>query len=789
MDGDLVKDFDLKEILKKYLIHWKWFVLGVTTCLLIAYVNLRYTIPLYQASTTILVKDDKKGGMASELTAFSDMGLNGGLKSNLDNEIEILKSRTLIESTVKKLNLNISIIVEGKFVAKDIYKESPIEVILVAPLDQFYKNYINVSYKPLTSDSFELNEESIEGRPKIILSNTNKFHYGQLISTVYGKFIINKTISVDNNPTLNFSTASIIISPLTSVANSFRGRLKVDPVSKTSSVVGISVIDPVKEKAEDFLDNLIQVYNYEAATDKNFISENTSKFINNRLVIITEELDDVEKNVESFKTSNKVTDIQTEAESYIAGSTEYDKLGLETDIQLKVISTLLTYIKISTNSDLLPTNITADEGGTSGLINSYNGLVLDRNRILKSATSENPSVIKLNQQITSLKSTINSSLLQIQSSLNIKKRNLNAKEGVLNSKIGEIPVKERQFKVIARQQKVKEQLYLYLLQKREETAISLAATEPNARVIDSADSNGSAVASKKNTIYLGALMLGLLIPFGVIYLKDLLDNKIKSRLDLEGRTQIPFIGNMPTSDSPKEIIKSENRSSAAEAMRIIKANLEFVLIKVKEGKAKTIFLTSTVPNEGKTFMSANLAATIALSGKKVLLIGSDIRNPRLSEYFTLPEVGLANFLASKSLNIEDLIVKQDGFDDFYILPSGTIPPNPAELLMSKKVDVLFEDLKLKYDYIVVDTSPVSLVADTHLIAKHADCFVYVIRANYLEKRMLNLINSLYKEKKLNNMCLLLNDVSSTEVYGYGYGYGQTVTKKPWYKKSSFKIYL
>jgi tyrosine-protein kinase Etk/Wzc len=778
---DLENDFDLKAFFDKYLIHWKWFGLGVSVSLIFAFLYLRYTIPQYEASTTILVKDEKKGGMLSELSAFADMGLSGGMKSNVDNEIEILKSRTLIENTVKKLNLTVSIVFKGKITDNELYNEAPIEVKLVNPENHFYKSKMNLNYKELTSDTFELKKELLDENSKIY-STTNKFHYGELITTQNGQMIINKTKFISKDIKESDRDISIIISPLEDLVDSFRGRLIVNPISKTSSVVEILIKDPVVKKAEDFLDNLIVIYNSNAATDKNFIAENTSDFINNRLEIITQELDGVEKNVESFKTSNKITDIDSEAKLYVQGSDEYVKKGVETEIQLNVISSMLKFINKSTSSDLLPANLISGQGDASGLIDSYNTLILDRNRILKSATPENPSVIKLDQQIASLKANVKASLLRMQSNLTIQKNDLKQSEGVLNAKIGKIPVQEHQFRIIARQQKVKEELYLYLLQKREETAISLAATEPNARVIDAGKALKIPVSPKKNIVYLVALLLGLLIPFGIMYVIDLLDTKIKSRLDLEGKTMIPFVGDVPSSDSPSEIIKSESRTSSAEALRIIRTNLEFILSKADENSAKTIFLTSTFPKEGKTFVSANLAGTFALSGKKVLLIGMDIRNPRLDEYFALPERGFTNYLSSKDLKLEDLIVKQDGFDNFYILPAGIIPPNPAELLMSNKVDDLFKTLKAQYDYIIVDTAPVSLVTDTLLIAKHADCFIYVARANFLEKRMLNIPNELYKANKLPNMCLLLNDTDSTKGYGYGYGYGVNFKKVSWYDK-------
>ena len=777
---DLEQDFQLMDVIKKYLTHWRWFVLSAIVALCCAFVYLRYTLPSYSTSTTILIKDEKKGGDLSSLSAFSELGLAGGSK-NIENEIEILKSRTLVANTVSKLKLNISLISKGNVIDTEVFDGAPIEVQFTTANGKAVSATMVFQIRGVSSSSFALEAEKDKESLFPISGSKKEFKYGEIIPTKFGNLVINNTSNLGSQ--LSKSEGLVcVINPLDAVVDSYRASLSVAQTSKTSNVLNLSIVGPVQKKSEVFLDNLVQTYNQNAIVDKNFISENTSKFINNRLAIITQELDGVEKNVENFKTSNKVTDIDSEAKIYIEGSSEYDKKGVEADIQLSVISSLLDFMKKSTNADLLPSNIMGEEGGSGGLIDSYNSLVLDRNRLLKSATPENPSVIKIDQQIVALKSNVKSSLLRLQSSLNIQKRNFKSNEGILNSKIGKIPSQERLFRVIARQQKVKEELYLYLLQKREETAITLAATEPNARVIDTARSNQGPVSPKKSIIYLGALVIGLLIPFGVVYVDDLLDTKVKSRLDLEGNTQIPFIGDLPTSDSPSEVIKLESRSSSAEALRIIRTNLEFLLNKSEDNKAKTIFLTSTFPKEGKTFVSANLAATFALSGKKVLLIGMDIRNPRLDEYFNLPEKGFTNYLSSKDLKLEDLIIKQSDFEDFHILPAGIVPPNPAELLMSKKVDTLFTELKGQYDYIIVDTAPVSLVTDTLLIAKHADCFIYVARANFLEKRMLSIPNTLYKEQKLPNMCLLLNDTDSTKGYGYGYGYGLKVKEQPWYKK-------
>lgn len=780
-------DFNLREAVERNLNNWQWFVIGAFICLCIAYVYLRYTVPQYQASTTILVKDDKKGGMLSELSAFSDLGLGSGMKSNLDNEVEVLKSRTLAEKTVLKLGLNVSMTRQGKVIDVDIYQNSPIRVLFLNPKPAFFTDKMSLEFVTLTPETFELTTKSVADVGPILLNKKKQFRYGEIISTSNGDLIINK-ITLKTGTTVDERPINIIVSPLENVVESYRKRTTVEPVSKTSSVVVISMKDAVLKRAEFYLDNLMQIYNADAAADKNFISESTSKFVAQRLLLISQELDGVEKDVEQFKTTNKLTDIETEAKLFIEGSSDYNKKKVAIEIQMNMVGSMLDFIRKSTNSDLLPSNLITTEGDAPALMDSYNQLVLERNRILKSATVANPTVIKLDQQLASLKLNITESLGRLQSNLGIQKRDLGSQEGMLNSKIGDIPVQERQFRVIARQQKVKEELYLYLLQKREETAISLAATEPNARVIDSAKASKTPVFPKKNTIYLAALLIGILIPFGILYIRDLLDTKVKNRFDITDRFNIPYLGDVPNSLTPNEIIDTKSRSSAAEAMRIVKTNLDFMLNQVPEGDAKIIFVTSTIPGEGKTFLSVNLASIFAHSGKRVLLIGMDIRSPKLNEYIGLQHTkGLTDYLSTKDAVIGDYIHTLTRFDIMDVLLAGSIPPNPTELLMNKKVDDLFAQFKKDYDFVVVDTAPVSLVSDTLIIAKNADTFVYVVRANHLDKRMLSLPEIMHRENKLPNMALLLNDtipIKGYGNYGYGYGnygYGDATEKKPWYK--------
>lgn len=788
-EDDQKDDFDLRMVLEKYLIHWQWFVLGAFLCLTFAYVYLRYATPLYKASTTILVKDEKKGGMLSELSAFSDLGLGSALKSNVDNEVEILKSRTLVESTIKELKLNVGLIAYGNVKSTEAYKDTPIKVDFINQKPDFFKSRMLLNFVAITPNTFTLKSKIKSAEVPVLTQNKKEYRYGEIITTSIGDFIVTKPIVLNKLVKKDFQSIDISVSPLDAVARGYLARIKVSAISKTSSVVEISITDPIVKRAEVFLDKMIQIYNADAANDKNFISENTSKFIADRLLLITQELDGVEQDVESFKKSNSLTDIESEAKLFIEGSSEYNKLSVQNEIQLNVVSSMLNFLKKSTSADLLPANLISGEGDAGELINSYNQLILERNRILKSATVVNPTVVTLDQQIASLKSNVAESLSRMQTSLNIQKRNLKGQEGLLDSKIGKIPVQERQFRVIARQQKVKEELYLYLLEKREETAISLAATAPNARVIDAAKASMIPVSPKKNIIYLAAFLLGLLIPFGIIYLKDLLDTKVKTRLDITDRFNIPFLGDIPKSLTPNEIIDTASRTSTAEALRIVRANLDFMLNQVPDGRAKSIFLTSTISGEGKTFLSVNLASIFAHSGKKVLLIGMDIRKPRLNEYIgTAKTKGLTDYLSSKNESIKDFITKYKGYENLDVLLAGSIPPNPTELLMNRKVDELFVHFKKEYDFIIVDTAPVSLVSDTLIVAKYADTFVYVVRANHIDKRMLSIPDVLHRENKLPNMAFILNDTELTKGYGYGgygygvYGYANTDEKKPWYKK-------
>lgn len=759
----------IREQLFRYLKHWKWFALGVVICLFLAKLYLRYAIPEYKATTTVLIKGEDLGGTPPELAAFEDLGIISGGKSNLDDEMEILKSRSLIEKTIKQGGFNVTYAIEGRIKATEAYNGSDVIIDFIEKSENFYEKDTVFTINVLDSKNFELFDKN-----KNLI---NKFTFGEFItSKALGKFRL-----ISNNKVKIGEEITISLTSINKAIDRFKAKYAVVTLSKYSNVLELSYVDPVKERAEDFLNKLVEIYNTDAIIDKKMISEKTANFINERLSVITKELDGVEKDAESYKKRNKITDLPTEAELYLENSSEYAKNASAVNTQLRVVDLMIEYMDKSSNSDIIPANIIPEGTNSSAQIDSYNNLVLEKNRILKSSTPDNPIVVRLTDKINALKNSISQNLYRLKSSLKVKNEDVKSEGGILDSRISKIPKQEREYRGIFRQQQVKEELYLYLFKKREENAITLAATAPISKVIDLAYSSNFPISPNRILIYLIALVFGVLIPFAVIYIMILLDTKVKSRSDIDG-LGIPFIGDVPHSEDNNEIIKPDSRTSSAEAIRIIRTNIEFLLNSAKEEKGKTIFLTSTLPAEGKTFIAVNLAGTVAISGKKVLLVGLDIRNPRLNEYLNVPSKGVTNYLTTSSASLDDFIYKQPGYENFYVLPAGVIPPNPAELLMNDKVVHMFEELKQKFDYIVVDTAPVSLVTDTILVSSNADAFIYVVRANYLEKQMLNVPLTLYKDKKLPNMSLLLNDVEANHGYGYGYGYVSEKKNKNWFKK-------
>ncbi|CEN40958.1 GumC family protein [Capnocytophaga cynodegmi] len=764
-------NFNFMEQITPYVSRWKWFLAGGFLALLVAFLYLRYATPLYKASTTIMLKDENKGGTVNEFSILSD--LNIGVKDNVENEVEVLRSRTLSEKVVKKLNLNVSYFPLGKK-KPDLYKESPVNITLEKIAGRFDKEMpLNLEVKGLSDIAYNFyNDGKLLG----------KYNYGETVKNEIGQFVVNKSELYFSKPDFGLS---IELNGVENTAQIYRRVLNVNLLGKNTSVLELSSTNSNKEKAIDYLNTLVEIYNSDAIADRRFISENTSDFLTQRLDILTKEIDAVEKTTEKFKKDNQVTDIVSEANLYTQNTSEFEKRYLDVNTRVELIDNVIKgFIDTETTGKTFPMldALTADPA-LSAAINEHNKLVLSRNESAVNAGPENFRIKQMDEQIKSLKKAIKENLILLKSNLNIQKSDISRQQRVLSGRVSSVPTLEREFREITRQQGVKDALYLYLLEKREEAEISTVALAPNAKVIDRAFSSNIPVSPKKMIIYLAALILGLVIPFTIIYLSTLLDNKIKNKSDVEKYLSAPYLGDVPHTKSDDKIIKANSNSEFAEALRIIRTNMDFILGNIAENRSKSIFVTSSLPKEGKTFMAMNLAGTFALSGKKTLLIEMDIRNPKIGQYLKLPSQGLTNYLASSDIDINSVIVKVPDFKELYVIPAKVVPPNPAELLMNPKLAEMFEYLKTKFDYIIVDTAPVNLVADTLLTAKNADAFVYVVRENQTTKEMLQKAQKLHKENKLPNMCVLLNDTTVKANDSYGYGYFQDKhQKKPWWKK-------
>jgi len=755
------KQINNREKLEKYVYHWKWFVLGVIIAFFSAYFYLRYTPNQYLVTTTILIDDSKNGGgLPSELSAFEDLGILTDAKKSIENEIGILKSRSLMESVVKDLGVNISYFTKGRIHEIEVYKNDvPIRINFFSKDSIFYKTDTSFTVKVISPSKFIL----INGEKESSVEHV----FGETIATKFNKIIITPTNLKDLN--IN-KKIKVQISPLKEVAKSLRKSISTELMDKNSSLIVLSLKAPIKLKAKDILNDLVRIYNKNAVDDKSKIGNNTNLFINERLVVIEKDLSNADKDVEIFKTTNKLTDISSEASLVVDTNAKIEMQIYNIKTQLKLADYVSDYLQ--NNSDhLIPANLGLTDGTVSLNTENYNRLLLERNRILAGSSIKNPVIINLDNQLSQLKASILQGLINLKSSLNISLQDALSQKYRANSKIYDVPKQEKQYRDIERQQKIVETLYLYLLQKREENSISLAVTTPNSKVIDTANGSNIPVYPKRIIVFFIAVMLGLFIPFFLIYIVFLLDNKVHTVKEIEAVIKAPFIGDIPETKIKTKIIDKNNLDSISESFRMLRTNVFFMISNIK-GRGKTIFVTSTIGKEGKTFISVNLAVVLALSNKKVLLIGADIRNPKLSDYLNLEiEKGLTHFLMDEELKISDIIYHSNEVN-LDIIATVNLAPNPSEiLLMNGRFDELIAYGKENYDFVVVDTAPVKLVTDTFLISQYADLFIYVIRANYLDKRLLELPERLYQEKRLPNMAILLNYSDILKGYGYDYGYG------------------
>ena len=559
------------------------------------------------------------------------------------------------------------------------------------------------------------------------------------------------------------------------VAKSYCNSLSIAPTSKTTSVAVISLKNSSLQRGQDFINQLLEMYNRNTNNDKNEIAQKTAEFIDERIGIISKELGSTEANLETFKRDAGITDLTSEAQIALAGNAEYEKKSVENRTQISLVNDLRKYLR-GNEYEVLPSNVGLQDAALIGAIERYNEMLVERKRLLRTSTENNPTIVNLDTSIRAMKANVQATLEGTLQGLMITKESLDREASRYSRRISNAPGQERAYVSIARQQEIKAGLYLMLLQKREENAIALAATANNAKIIDEAIADDIPVSPKRPMIYLIALVLGVGIPVGIIYLIELTKFKIEGRADVEKLTSVPVVGDIPLTDEKNDkngsIAVFENKNNLmSETFRNIRTNLQFML----DNDQKVILVTSTVSGEGKSFVSSNLAISLSLLGKKVVIVGLDIRKPGLNKVFHLSnkEKGITQYLSNPETDLMELVQPSDVNKNLFILPGGTVPPNPTELLARNGLDRAIETLKKNFDYVILDTAPIGMVTDTLLIGRVADLSVYVCRADYTHKAEYTLINELSFEKKLPNLCTVINGVDlKKRKYGYYYGYGK-----------------
>lgn len=759
-------EVDIKELVFNYLRYWYLFVLGVMLSVTGAFLHIRYnTTPQYYVEGTILIKDDAKSRISG--------GISGGLESlaggsGMGNERIMLKSKGLMYKVLSELSLNTSYFIEGRFRALEISKEDSPVSLIVSKLDS--KGYgKSIKIRIMDNNNFQLIENLDDDEPLVSLHK-----FGSEINKSYATFTVIAASDISN-------TKDIIVQfhDIWKLAENYSQKLGVGSLGKETNILKLSLVDAVPQRSVNILNKLVEVYNIETVEDKNQVGAGMIDFLDERIHLLSIELTDVERNVEQYKQENALTDVSSNAQLYLQSANEYNKQLREFAVQLDIINSLEEYIK-SEEPRLVPSSLNISDPTLNGLLAKFNELQLERQRMLRTIQPSSSLILNMDDQLGNLKVNIRENLKNIKNGLMITRSNLELNSSQFQSKIRQVPSIERELLEINRQQSIKQQIYVFLLQKREEAGLSLAATTANSRIIDAPTTNNFPISPNKKSIYLAAIMLGLTLPVGLIYLKEIMNDKVVSRKDVEKVTNIPILGEiMYSRDKDALQVTEGSHTAVAEMFRLIRANLRFIRM---EKENKVILITSSRSGEGKTFFSINLAASLAVSGKKVIIIDFDLRKPKIMEHLRLPnDNGLANYLASDHMEIATITTSIEKVGGLHVIGSGEIPANPSELMMSGRVGQLITELRAQYDYIIIDSTPIGQVADTFNISSYADSSIYLVRYNYTFKAQLAIINDIYANEKLNNPLIVMNGAKKNNGqvngYGYGYGYGYGVKNK------------
>lgn len=752
--------------------QWKWFLLSILICGGIAWYNYARAPLVYFRSATVIIKDPSNKASTSGLDRFDNF-IN---KVNVANEILQFRSKKLMREVVQRVHADVSYQIKDGLRSNELYNESPVLVSLpdALPEQSFSFTMTLKDAKTVTLSDFS----GIEAKPsyEVALNDT--------VAIIEGMNVVVTATNYLRDSWLN-TPIRVQKLPVESMVNYYKNALGIQQEEEEASILTLALKDSSPARAEDVLNTLITVYNEEAIKEKNQVAVNTANFINERLIIIERELGNVESNLESFKQRNQIVDIASSAGMYMTESQKYNADAMELETQLRLANFIKDYLTDpSKETDLIPSNTGISDMNIENQISLYNAAKLKRDHLIDDSSVNNPVVQELNNSLRAMKQSIIRAVDNMIVSLNVKRNDAQNREMRAQDRVTAIPTKERQMLSIERQQKIKEALYLFLLNKREENALSQAMADNNARVIDGAEGSNAPISPNRNRILLLGLLVGIALPGAVCLAILFMDTRVHGRKDIEGVTSVPYLGEIPLD---KEAMKDHRRKVMAvkeqcddivsEAFRILRTNMAF--LSKKDKPAQVITFTSFNIGVGKTFIARNLSMSLAYMKKRVVMVDLDIRKGTLSRHFGHYHVGVTNYLSDNTVKVDDIIQHQEGFD---LIPAGILAPNPAELLMDNRLDELMNELRTRYDYIIADNVPVGLIADATIANRIADLTIFVVRAGKLDRRQLPDIEKLYQEKKLKNMALVLNGANPERhgygySYGYGYGYGYGTKKK------------
>lgn len=760
------KSLFFQTMVARFYALWLWIIGSIVLCLVAVLFYFKFSSPEYKIHATILVQDDKKGAEFGDAGLLQDFGLMPG-KSNVDNEAEILKSRTVIEQVVQKLGLNISYAVPGKFKATEIYARTPVMMHFVGPIADSFSVPTDYTLAFNLSDarSFTLTEDG-----------SNKIFKGRLNDTLAlkeGAVVIKTAEGFSKWPTEQ--PLIIRINPYEIVIQNYMKALSVDIPNKQVSIINLTLNQTLPEKGERVLNRLIKEYMQGNLDDKNRIADSTIRFIDDRLTLVLEELTGIEKDIQGFKTVNKLTDITEQSRLLLQSSSEYAKEQTGQEVQLLVVQGLEDFLKDNHNSaGVVPSSLIVQDPTFIGTIQRYNEAQIQREKMLMSLTPSHPSIISMDQQIQSLRFDMLSSIGSIKRGIQTGLTEIKKHTSGFEKEISSAPAKERVFLDFSRQQAVKQELYLFLLKKREETAITKTSNMANSRIIDRAKAETVPYKPKKAIILMAGLMVGFLFPFAISLGKDAMTNKINFLKDITDNTNVPVLAEIGHNKEDNGLIVVNNsRHIVAEQFRALRTNLQYLLTGKND---KTVMVTSSMGGEGKSFLSINLCTVLALAGKKVLLMELDLRKPKITENLQLQKRGFTNYLISNDDNWQKWIQNSKVHENFDVFSAGPIPPNPTELLLLPQTAELFKTLKQHYDYVILDTPPAGMVTDAEIMGGHADITLYIVRHRITYKEQISLIEKFHQKKSLPRINIIVNDVEFKKAgygngYGYGYGYG------------------